>query len=1410
VSCRALILPLLLLLAGEVTALQEQVATDRFAGWDSIRSTDWVFDPDDRPVLGFSVRDSQAARSAIDDVESLLNDGEVEQAARDLLSVIADFGDQVVQVDGDNGRWMGAAEWALHLLRTRVPDGVRADLAGPAPAEEIAAAAAWRDTDALRRLAVRFDGTPEARRALAWAARLAAERGDLPVARAAAQRALAIDAGEDLDELMEALAVPGRIAAVREVRPPESLEYHWKQPLVVSRVGRRNPFAHSPGISEAPIAPVVPVVEEGVVYIADSVSVYAFDLLSGRELWRHAGPMEAIALDPNAHRDVFRFDYYMDDWRPRAVSPYLHAKPSLGPERLYAAVQVAEPLRELHRLDNIPINYPLPRRRLVALDRATGELLWQQERPGLGELAFRNRFDVAGPPMLMDGVLYVAGTVTDGAVNSYIAAFDPEDGELIWHTFLCAGQQDLTMFNRPFQEHTSSPALAADGSIFVSSNLGVVACVDAFSGRVRWLTGYEPTARRASRSPDRDQRRDIYWTNHPPVLEAGRLLVTPLDNSRLLALDPATGRTVYELDALWRNGGSLRHEVIGTGDGRMLVAGDQRVECFDASDGRMLWSTGLQSDINDYIIGSATLSDGHLLLPAQSGLLEVDLAADGELRRREWESGLGRRGVRRVTAAGPVLLMIDNWYLYAAVDLERALEDALERASDSQVEMLAAAELLLSAGQFSAAETFFDRLLPDAQGAMAVRARSGRLEAALRAARTVGTRERWEALLETARRLDASWEVAPEALVGLDIMGADDATREWLDELAASDPERVVDLGPLTPDGEQPVGLIAALRHLDRDTPAAAVERLQGLIARWPHHLWDGVPVREAATRRIAQILSAHGRGLYEEFERAAEDALDRVDDATSLLAVEERYPNARAVADARLSRLAVRLSEGFALEVFEELSGASMLDADAELLALRERAARALGEDAYADVLAGRAPVASAPRLPALPSGDFDLTSYEISKLGKVSFPPITGRASPEYDGCVLGAVNLTGDLFLLDTQGEGVLWRNKLPKDLAFASAGLVDFAQLGNRLFIEVFNERLIEARSMDDGEFAWGRGLPGDSRSLVVAGGLVLRLHTRPDDGGRRFAVTGYGAASGAEALSVDLPPCVDARLFTAGEHVVVFTAGDLRSDGTMVDARLSLLDIVHGALEDSVVLPGASPTVVLTLDEPPTVLLSERASTGGSGTRLLAWDPVTREVTWQSDRLAGVVTRQVLYPAGDARLLLFESGAVRSLPSGEMPPGAVLTPIDARDGPGLPMSAGEPVSILGGQSVGRAPRLVMKSVSDPGRLVVADARGAGTVTQLSLPRAVTEYARVTHARDGFLLTSEPLVPGADATLTIFDGDTGEQRYSTVLDDLRARGRTEMTLAEGAVVLANGGTIRVVHRARGTDDSGTKER
>jgi hypothetical protein len=151
----------------------------------------------------------------------------------------------------------------------------------------------------------------------------------------------------------------------------------------------------------------------------------------------------------------------------------------------------------------------------------------------------------------------------------------------------------------------------------------------------------------------------------------------------------------------------------------------------------------------------------------------------------------------------------------------------------------------------------------------------------------------------------------------------------------------------------------------------------------------------------------------------------------------------------------------------------------------------------------------------------------------------------------------------------------------------------------------------------------------------------------------------------------------------------------------------------------------------------------------------------------------------------------------SLPGGRSRRGsALLTPIDARLGPLAPVETGAPLSAINGQSAGEVPLLVMNDLEDTSRLVVADGRTGELRHEIRLPAAVSGYARVAHGRDGFVLIVEPLMRDASATVRLFDGETGRERYSTLLDSLHSQGRPEVTLVEGAVLLASGGRVAVL--------------
>ena len=793
------VLALVLAAAPGGTATAQQVPA-RFDGWQDLRDPGFLFDPDDRPVYGFSVATSVEARTAYETARNALAEGDAETAAAALVELLARRPNHALQVGGADGRWVGAGEWAAYSLLRHVPAELRESAAPAELAAAVEQAAAWRQIDRLLQLGREWEGLTPAAAATVRAARLLAEEGRRDGARVAVRRAGELlppgPGRDDLTALLERL--PERpVVPPEPVRLPPALLPEWESEFSIERLHRWmqtqglrwleregqagdnsiNPFSYqSPNRYEAPMAPVVPSVADGVVYVSDSLSVTALDLRSGRRLWHHAGPMEAATYE-RERTGEFDLGTYARTRRSLAISPYQVASPAVSGDLVLSTVQVGEPFRELRTFEHIPINWPLPKRRLRALDRRTGDEVWRQERPERGAGDFCNVFDVSGPVVVQGDMVFASGSVTEGAINAYLAAFDRRNGDLLWRTLLCSGQQELTMFNRPFKEHVVSPPLLDGWDLYVCTNLGLVACVDAWSGRLRWLKGYPQTPRSSSQSPHRSPLRPVYWTNHAPVLEAGVLFVTPLDSPFGLVLDPDTGREIdVPFPALDRRrditgnplvAGERRHHLMGLGDGRIVLSGPQTVACLDAATRHVRWSDPVVLERNNEIVGPVTHADGRLLVPLLDELLVLDADTGAALRRTPWMLNL----VRRADAAGPVLLMTDNRRLYAALDIEQELDRASAALGDSPQARLALAELLLNGGRLDEALARFDEVIEGDDARLAERALGGRLETLLRLARRRDGGDDWHLVLRAAHR---QGRLAVPVLLGHGELAADD------------------------------------------------------------------------------------------------------------------------------------------------------------------------------------------------------------------------------------------------------------------------------------------------------------------------------------------------------------------------------------------------------------------------------------------------------------------------------------------------------------------------------------------------------------------------------------------------------------------------------------------------------------
>ncbi|HLY62615.1 MAG TPA: PQQ-binding-like beta-propeller repeat protein [Terriglobia bacterium] len=205
-----------------------------------------------------------------------------------------------------------------------------------------------------------------------------------------------------------------------------------------------------------------PLVADGIMYITGPNSVYALDALTGREIWNYS--------------------------RPR--TPALVGDASLGTNRGVAILgeNIFRVTDDAH---------------LIALNRVTGKLVWEQVMPD--EL---QHYGSTVAPLIVKDLVVAGVSGGDWGIRGFIAAFKAATGERVWRTWTI-----------PAQGEPGSETWGPKGPVL--------------GGGATWSTG--------SYDPETDT---LYWPTGNPWPDSddrdrpGENLYT----DSILALDPSTGR----------------------------------------------------------------------------------------------------------------------------------------------------------------------------------------------------------------------------------------------------------------------------------------------------------------------------------------------------------------------------------------------------------------------------------------------------------------------------------------------------------------------------------------------------------------------------------------------------------------------------------------------------------------------------------------------------------------------------------------------------------------------------------------------------------------------------------------------------------------------------------------------------
>ncbi len=488
--------------------------------------------------------------------------------------------------------------------------------------------------------------------------------------------------------------------------------------------------------------------------------------------------------------------------------------------------------------------------------------------------------------------------------DAYVLAFALADGRLRWACYLASGNAPGENFGvQPFPTDSQTHIAYAGGRVYAVTNLGAVAAVDAYTGTIAWLSIY-PTqpqinnpmaalaAAQAGGGGNSLSRVRKPWAQNPTIVKEGKVFSLPSDSANLLIYDAGGGEEVKRI-AL--NDFDNADTLLGVIDEKLLLGGPNSVQCINwptydpakSRDDNLLWwksfaSPGsTEAEAKDVVRGRGFVTTDSVFMPTKTGLNRISLNGGKSLETyphgASWASGEGPGNVV-VTQDQVIIAGVDSIIVYSDLSLARAkLDKAIGDAPNDPAPRLKYAETLFAAGQMDDAVAKLDEAIG--------------LLGGLNSMRPGADRDR-----VFARSLTFAERLA-DPHIGVRDM---DRVASLYDRAtaAANSPQ-------------QQVSWRISRARFARDLQDFATEvKLYQDILSDPALRGVTVPSEDQTGMQMASVLAEKAinarltstPAAYAPFEQAAKDALmtaRQANDATLMLAVAQKYPNATVAVDA-------------------------------------------------------------------------------------------------------------------------------------------------------------------------------------------------------------------------------------------------------------------------------------------------------------------------------------------------------------------------------------------------------------------------------------------------------------------------------------------------------------------------------
>jgi hypothetical protein len=281
-----------------------------------------------------------------------------------------------------------------------------------------------------------------------------------------------------------------------------------------------------------------PLVVNSAVFVAQSGSIRAFDLVTGKPLIASdtgdAGSEDAAMSTWTG--TIYRRDVPEPDWRGEQGSHWGVPRYTLTATPRWLFARMGAPVT---RWRNFESPWREVRSHLIGVDlESEGRLL-----PGYPRYADDAQWSFEGAPLVEGSRLYVAMRRQDEIrVESHVACFEALSGRLLWRRQICTAE---TPGEGLVHELTHSLVTLDQGTLYFNTHLGAVAAMEAATGNLRWLVTY-PRAAYPPHDGD-DALLHPFRDLTPAIVARGVVVCAPSDCRQIFALDAASGQRLWAL-----------------------------------------------------------------------------------------------------------------------------------------------------------------------------------------------------------------------------------------------------------------------------------------------------------------------------------------------------------------------------------------------------------------------------------------------------------------------------------------------------------------------------------------------------------------------------------------------------------------------------------------------------------------------------------------------------------------------------------------------------------------------------------------------------------------------------------------------------------------------------------------------